>query len=284
VSYEDISPEFRAPLGFVRRVDVRQLHPFLRYTWFPEKSVVVSIRPEVSGSAVWDHAGILQDWEAGSEVQVELKGPSEGSGEYAESMERFEGVEFRKRSGSLQFETSWLKWLEASAQIGWGNDINYYPANPIRPFLAGGQSAEVGVTLKPVPQFRLDETYLFTRLTTPDSLPVANPGSVIVDNHIWRSRASYQFTRNWSLRAILDYSSVLPDEQLIDLELEKRFAADLLLTYQVNPWTAMYVGYTDGYGNLAIDPVARDRVRVTDSTFNSLGRQVFVKVSYLLRF
>ena len=71
---------------------------------------------------------------------------------------------------------------------------------------------------------------------------------------------------------------------IIDLEREKTFSADVLATYLVNPWTAFYVGYTDGYGNVEIDPVLRDRLRPTESVFNSTGRQVFVKMSYLLRF
>ena len=107
---------------------------------------------------------------------------------------------------------------------------------------------------------------------------------MIVDNHIWRSRASYQFTRKLSLRAILDYETVRPDPLLIDLEREREFTADFLATYLVNPWTALYVGYTDGYGNIEIDPLSRDRLRITDSTLHSTGRQVFVKMSYLLRF
>ena len=87
-----------------------------------------------------------------------------------------------------------------------------------------------------------------------------------------------------SLRAIVDYSAVLPDRELIDLDRDKRLTSDVLLTYQLDPWTAAYVGYTDGYGNLEIDPMFRDRVRRTDSVFHSTGRQLFVKMSYLLRF
>jgi hypothetical protein len=282
--YDDFSPEFRAPLGYVPRVDMRQVHPFVRYTWFPEKGALVSIRPELSGSALWDHAGTLQDWESATELQLELKGQTEINAEYNESMERFEGVEFRKRGGSVGFETAWFKWLEVSAQIERGREINFFPGESLRPFLADATGAEVGITLKPIPTLRLDETYLFTRLSTREGTGGVEPGTVIVDNHIWRSRASYQFTRSLSLRAIVDYSGVLPDSSLIDLEEEKRFTADLLLAYQVNPWTALYVGYNDGYGNVEIEPVARDRIRPTDSVFHSIGRQVFVKMSYLFRF
>ena len=117
-----------------------------------------------------------------------------------------------------------------------------------------------------------------------DHTPGVTPGAAIVSNHIWRSRASYQFTRRLSVRAIADYSAVLPDRDLIDLEREKRFTSDVLLTYLINPWTALYAGYTDAYGNLEIDPFSRDRLRPTDSVFHSTGRQVFVKMSYLLRF
>lgn len=44
------------------------------------------------------------------------------------------------------------------------------------------------------------------------------------------------------------------------------------------------LGFTDGYGNVEIDPLSRDRLRSTETAFHSTGRQVFVKMSYLLRF
>ena len=40
-----------------------------------------------------------------------------------------------------------------------------------------------------------------------------------------------------------------PNTALVDLERERRFNADVLFTYMVNPWTAVYVGYTDAYEN-----------------------------------
>ncbi len=282
--FEDVGEDFRAPLGFVNRVDTRVVNPFIRYTWFPERAGIVSLRPELSGTALWNHAGTLEDWDVNAEFQVEFKGQTEIEAGYSESMERFEGIEFRKSGYSASFETALLKWLEGSASVETGQEINFFPSAGVQAFLANGTEAEVSMTLKPIAQLRLDQTYLFARLSARDNVPQVQPGSVIVDNHIWRSRASYQFTRRLSLRAILDYSSVLPDSTLIDLEREKRFTADLLATYQIDPWTAIYVGYTDGYGNLEIDPLSRDRLRPTNSAFHPLGRQLFVKTSYLLRF
>ncbi len=282
--YEDISPDFRAPLGFVPRVDFRNVRPFIRYTWFPEKGALVSIRPELSGGGLWDYGGTIQDWDVNAELQFELKGQTNIEIGYTESMERFEGVEFRKGDVSFAFETAWLTWLETSFGYDRGQEINFFPSEELLPFLANGTETELSLTLKPTPRLRLDQTYLFTRLATRDGLPSTIRGGVIVDNHIWRSRASYQFTRKLSLRAILDYETVRPDPLLIDLERERELTADFLATYLVNPWTALYVGYTDGYGNIEIDPLSRDRLRITDSTLHSTGRQVFVKMSYLLRF
>ena len=199
-------------------------------------------------------------------------------------MERFEGVEFRKGGASFAFETAWLTWLETSLGYERGQEINFFPSEELAPFLANGSEAEVSLTLKPTSRLRLDQTYLFTRLATRDVLSPEIRGGVIVDNHIWRSRASYQFTRKLSLRGILDYETVRPDPFLIDLERERELTADFLATYLVNPWTALYVGYTDGYGNIEIDPLSRDRLRLTESALHSTGRQVFVKMSYLLRF
>jgi hypothetical protein len=213
-----------------------------------------------------------------------MKGQTELEAEYNESMERFAGIEFRKRGTAVRFETGWLEWLESSVGIDRGHEINFFPSEGVLPFLADATEADVSVTLKPTERLRLDQRYLFTRLAARDGLIRVTPGAVIVTNHIWRSRASYQFTRSLSLRAIADYSAVLPDPGLIDLEREKRFTADMLLTYLVNPWTALYVGYTDGYGNIEIDPVLRDHLRPAESVFHSTGRQVFVKMSYLLRF
>ena len=56
------------------------------------------------------------------------------------------------------------------------------------------------------------------------------------------------------------------------------------MTYLVNPGTALYVGYTDVYANLRIDPRVSPAVLPADSVTTSTGRQFFVKMSYLLRF
>jgi len=75
---------------------------------------------------------------------------------------------------------------------------------------------------------------------------------------------------------------VLANPMLVDLERTKHLAADVLMTYLLHPGTALYIGYTDGYDNVGIDP-GGGRYYTSNPT-TSTGRQFFVKSSYLFRF
>ena len=116
----------------------------------------------------------------------------------------------------------------------------------------------------------------------PATRPETGLHATIFDNHIMRSRVNYQVSRELSFRGILDYNGVLANPLLVDLQRTKHLTADLLMTYLVNPGTAVYIGYTDGYDNVAIDPQGvRGFIR---NPTTSTGRQFFVKTSYLFRF
>jgi len=283
LEYVDRSPGFRTSLGFIPRVDMRRVGQFVRYSWFPGRHGVVSVGPSMFSLVNWDHHGVLQDWEVSPEFHLELKGNTWLEVGQSVSMERFETVPFRQRATSVWFSTEWFAWLSGHVNYRAGTRVNYFPAPGLEPFVAVARRGGAGVTLRPSSRLRLEETYLLSRLTTPDDwmAPAGSPGSHIFDNHILRSRVDYQFTRELSLRAILDYTAVLPNRALVALDTTKQFKADLLLTYLVNPWTAFYVGYSDAYENFASDPF--DGLRRIGGPGYSTGRQFFVKSSYLVR-
>jgi hypothetical protein len=52
---------------------------------------------------------------------------------------------------------------------------------------------------------------------------------------------------------------------------EKNLIADVLVTYMVNPGTALYVGYTDNYQNMALDPSAPNGWRRTQNPTLNTG-------------
>jgi opacity protein-like surface antigen len=283
LSYLDRSPDFHSDLGFIPRVDIRQVSQMGRYYWRPRQHWLTRFGPYARVTGIWDHSGRLQEWTLAPDFELEFRGQTNLEAGIIETFELFAGQEFRQRTGRVSLSTEWLKWLAVRAGYNRGTRINYYPAAGQKPFVAAFQSGSVGLTVKPSPQLRLDQTYLFSHLSTLDGA-VARPGADIYNNHILRSRANYQFTRALSVRAIVDYRAVLPNGSLIDLERQKHLRGDFLVTYMVNPWTAFYAGITDTYENFELAPDGHPSgyLRGGGPTM-STGRQLFVKMSYLLR-
>ena len=166
--------------------------------------------------------------------------------------------------------------LHLSSRLEQGTRINYSPPAGERPFLADAMETDLTLRFMPTPQLQIEETYIFTRLA-------ADGRGTVFNNHIWRNRINYQFTREISLRAIVDYNGVLPNDTLVNLERRKRLGMDILFTYMLNPGTALYIGYTDNYENLLYDPSVSPLVQRGSFPDTSVGRQVFAKFSYLLR-
>ena len=154
--------------------------------------------------------------------------------------------------------------------------MNHKPPSGADPFRANAGEAELLLTFRPSARLRWDHTYLYSRLT-------ALTGARVFTEGIVREKVNYQFSRALSLRVIVDYSTVDRDSTLSRVDPERHWAVDLLLTCLVNPGTAAYVGYRDGYENLAMQGNPPTLYRTGAPTV-SVGRQVFVKLSYLFRF
>src|SRR5260221_1438385 len=140
--------------------------------------------------------------------------------------------------------------MSVSGAYSSGTRPNFFPAPGVATSVADLSDGSAGLPFRPLSRLLLAETYLYSRLS--------QPSASIFDNHIVRSKVHYQFTRALSLRGIVDYNAVLPNETLVGLERRKHLTADVLLTYLVHPGTAVYIGYTDGYDNLRKDPKRMD--------------------------
>ena len=274
----DYSPRFFTELGFIPRVDIRETSHHASYRWRRESGLLLSFGPSALALANWDRRGRLQDWVHESEFAAEFAGQTELSIKRSESFELFEEAGFRKHSTSLWFRTDWLDWLGLSAQYRLGTNANFFPASG-PPFLADSADGQFKVALRPGRRVLLEQFYTYSRLRTRGPRP-----SGIFTNHILRSKLNLQLTHRLSLRTILDYDALLPNQSLVALERDKRLGADALLTYLVNPGTALHVGYTDKYGNVALSPDDPQTLRHIGSPTTSTGRQFFVKLSYLFRY
>ena len=277
-NYLDRSPDFRAALGFIPRTDVRQMGHYAGYLWRPEGSRVLSFGPSISTSVNWDRRGRVQDWVTYGEFAIDLSGPTGITFSRYDAMELYSEVAFRNRKTGVSFYSSPLKWLLFYGSFAQGANVNYSPPYGLLPYLATATDGSFGFTLRPAPRILFDQVYYYSRLGTRPA------GASIFNNHLWRSKLNYQFSRALSARFIVDYYGLLPNPSLVAQQRFQRVSGDFLLTYLLNPGTALYIGYADRFDNLALDPTAPSRLRLTGSPTLSTGRQFFVKVSYLFRF
>ena len=304
-NYNDFSPNFCTELGFVNRIDIRQNNAYGGYFWRPEKSRIVDFGPVASETVDWDHHGILQDWAAALGFQLDLTKQTTLSISRGEAFELFDAIGFRKHSTSFLATSQPYKWISFSARYATGTGENYFPSPnlvPSQPFLGSTNRVTFGFTLRPSSRLRFDETLIYYRLgTRAGTLPLPfSAGQSVFNNYLNRSKLNYQFTKELSLRLILDYNATIANTQLFDVQRSlggsddpngpfvptKRFTPDFLLTYLLHPGTALYLGYNNGYTDLTMSHGMRVSpiVTVQGAANNSSSRLFFVKMSYLLRF
>ncbi len=301
-NYNDFSPNFCTELGFVNRIDIRQNNAFGGYFWRPQKSRIVDFGPTASETVDWNHNNILQDWQAALGFQLDLTKQTTFSINRGEAFEVFRGIEFRKHSTSLLASTQPYKWISFSARYTSGIGENFFPSPtlvPLQPFLGTTRRVNFGFTLRPSSRLRLDETLIYYRLGTRAgwTTPPFTPGQSVFNNYLNRAKLNYQFTKELSLRLILDYNATIANTQLFDLQTSlggsdnpsgpfaptKQFTTDVLLTYLLHPGTALYLGYNNGYSDLTLRGLPPSVV-VQGAPNNSTTRLFFVKLSYLLRY
>ena len=283
-SYLDVSPDFKTSLGFVRRVDIRTATHYMDYYWRPENSRVLSYGPALTVSGIWSRSGRLTDRFYNAEFAMDLKGPIGFRGSRFNGYTYYLGAGFREERTGVSFYDSRLGWLSIYGGFGQGSGINYAPAGELQPFLAKSQDASFGLTARLTPRATLTEYYYYTRLGDPVSPNVAAglPAGSVFNNHVARSKINYQFTRALSIRAIFDYYAQLPNEALIQDVKFKQITGDILVTYLLNPGTALYLGYTNRYANAA-EPGRPDYMPPVILPTTLTGRSAFVKVSYFFR-
>jgi hypothetical protein len=274
--YRDRNPGFETDMGFITRVNIRETGGSVGYSWYPKNKNIVNYGPTFSGSVIYDYDGTLTDWSISPSLKFELPRYTQLSFTHNEGFERFAGTDFRKNSNRVSISSQWQNWFQLSSSLEHGDSINYYPAAELSPFLAKSLTTNLTLRVVPTPQMQIDETYIFTRLAS-DGL------GTVYNNHIWRTKANYQFTREFSLRVIADYNAVLPNSALVLQQRRKQLGFDVLFTYLLHPGTALYVGYMDNYENLRYDPTVSPLVQRGSFPDTSVGRQVFAKFSYLLR-
>lgn len=296
--YQDISPGFSTETGFVPRTDYRQFSNFFGYTWHTDGRILTAHGPRMFEEALWDHNGTRLDYLLNPNYEWDFQRKSFFNVFGGLEHERLRPEDFSALTanrdyahvdGGISAGTQYFKWLSINAEMDWGTATNFVPQiGP--PVLAYSNTGQLHATVRPLKGLTIENTYLMTRLLDLDTR--AN----IFNNHIIRSKWNYQFTKEFSLRLIGQYTATIGNPALTSLQNTKGFNGDVLFTYLVNPGTAIYAGYNSDLQN--IDPSLErlcsgepcapgqsfDGLLRTRNSFINDGRQIFVKISYLFRY
>lgn len=158
-------------------------------------------------------------------------------------------------------EAQILRWLSINGEFNQGLAVFY---DPLDPYPGRSRDSRAGFTLQPNGRFSQRLEYrrvAFDREST---------GERVYDLDIVNSRTTYQFTRSFFLRALVQYDSS-----------RSQVLTDFLSSYELRPGTVVFVGY----GSLIERREFVDgRWIANEGTYQTSRRGLFFKASYLYRF
>jgi len=304
--YNDLGPGFNTLTGFIStetverpiyvgrtitrppiRVDMRGASEIAMYRFRPEGKYLISWGPTMFVNPVWDHRGNRLDLYQDYTMSWEFTGQTAFELYYQADQELLRPRDFpgltvnrvysHHRQG-VYFETALLDQLTFKLDYSRGAQINVVPPSGQLPGLAGLSEAALSLLARPGRHLRIEGTYLLDRL-----IDTATSQSVF-NNDIVRLVGTWQFDKKLSLRVIPQYNSLLANPAHTRLGTSKNFNADFLLTYLLNPFTAVYVGYNQNMDNLELLRYTPYNQLLRTRGLSADGHQFFVKFSYLFNF
>jgi len=296
--FQDISAGFESETGFINRTDIRRVSTLIARTFHPEGKLLTAHGPRLAEESLWDHNGTrlghvlnpAYEWDFPRFTSFSIFTVWEHEQLRPQDFSTLtQNRDYPHLVGGAQINTQYYKWLNLSMEMDWGTITNFVPRTG-PPVLAYQNTAFMRATVRPTKGLTIENTYLMTRLLDQDTK------LNIFNNHIMRSKWNYQFTKEFSLRLIGQYSTTIANPFLTTLQNTKGFNGDVLFTYLLTPGTAIYAGYNSDLQNLD-DRLLRvcaglpcapgqgfDGLLRTRSNFINDGRQIFIKLSYLFRY
>ncbi|MFZ5788945.1 MAG: DUF5916 domain-containing protein [Acidobacteriota bacterium] len=257
--FRDLGRGFRADLGFVPQVDLREWEVGVSRTlWGEAGDPYTRLEFGVEPERTEDQDGRLTgEWLS---AFASYQGPfqSWGNVRVSRGREAFEGVTYDMVQGAFFFNIRPNGDFTCSLRGSLGDAIDY----------DNGRPAD---RLRLTPEFTLDigRHLAIAFEHTFEELRVE--GGRLYRANLSQARIVYQFNVRTFLRAIVQYRDLARDPALYGDEVgasETWAFAQLMLSYKINPLTVFFLGYSD----------TRDADDVTGLT--PTGRTVFVKLGY----
>jgi hypothetical protein len=253
LDYEATSPTFRAANGFIFRNDNQGFSSWTGHKFPLEGN---SILKEFDMSFLVNYnrnfEGERKYVSFKPEIDLSLTGQTTLHIFYRHAMERFHDVDFANINyGQISGSTHPLSWMDISFGITYGRNIARYDT----PSMGKSLDITINGAFKLLDGLIISPEFSFSRLDS-----IEGDGSYF-SGAIYRTRFSYQFNRQINARVIVQYD-----------EFSNAVEVDPLFTYQVNPFTSIYVGSSHHYN--AFD---------NSNTLLPSERQFFAKIQYLFQ-
>ncbi len=295
-SFNDFSSGFRTQPGFLQTANLRSNATHMNYQWFPKHSILQSWGLEMRGQFAFDHIGnrvyhyntVDPFFTLARKTTIApLLGENSDTLTPSQYALLTRNRNFTQNFGGIVFRSA--PWAQLNFNIVYthGGNTNYNPVTGTAPTLMHQDFMQAYVTVQPLRSLTLDNIYLLDRNRGRPDQPL------VFENQTLRTKINYQFTRSLSARVIVEYDSLLVDPAATSLHRTKQVGTQALLTWLPHPGTAIYLGYNNDIQNLDHALCRHLLPGTCDSSQTILprspnylndGRQMFFKVSYLLRF
>ena len=259
--YNDYSPNFRADLGFVPRVDTREYGGEVSREWRREKGWFTQLGLGGGLYQTRDHSGQLTDQSAGGALNYTGPVQSEVSVRAIAAKERVAGVLYEYPAVAFYLSIRPTGSFSLGSSGSFGGTVDYANARKADQVLLGPfASLSLGNHLS------LTVGHNFQRMTY--------QGNWVFTANLLQSRIFYYFNTRALLRVVIQYQEVHrdPSQYTVPVDATDRgLFGQLLFSYKVNPLTVLFLGYSE------------NSLGTQDYDLTQRNRTFFLKLGYAWR-
>ena len=263
-TYEDVSPDFRADLGFMPQVGYRHGRNFLGYMFYPKNFFFSRLEPLFVVNWWWERDGDTLDRRLYAGVQFQGKLNSSGELDANSDSIRVGEKLLHRRNFSYSIGVAPTRLVPRISLDGFlGQEIDFANARE-------GNGGRFGLSATTRPTDHLDLQFTGDRRWLDVRAESGRRGRLFTAT-VARLRAAYTFSARAFLRMIGQYTETKRDPDLYTFAVARKggsFDGSALFSYKLNWQSVLFVGYGDS-------SVVNDSGDLAHSS-----RQFFLKVSY----
>jgi len=257
--YRDLDEGFRADMGFIPRVDVREVYAGAeRDFWGDSSHWFQRLSFRVTGIHTRDQDGTLTNQYVAGLVSYQGPLNSSASATCKQAEELYAGTTYDLTTGDVSLELRPADPITLEVTSHFGDAIDYDNMRPGRILdVCPAATLELGAHVN----LQVDHQY--------ESLDVQ--GGRLYRANLSQLRIVYQLNVRCFARAIVQYLDLWCDPALYTYpvsENDRSLFTQLLFSYKINPQTVLFVGLSD------------DRATTDSGSLTHTGRTVFLKMGY----